>query len=112
MRAIDGFTAHFSLLKTRVIEAPEVLVNGAPLIIYCPPITLAQAQKIANYRDNCGEMETLAMIMILLAKNAEGEPLFTIADKHSFMHRSSKDVIGRIVGEMTRRYTIEEQEKN
>jgi hypothetical protein len=60
MSAIDRATAHFSLYKTRTIEVPEWGEGEgivAPLIIYCPPITLAQKQRISNYADSMGVME-------------------------------------------------------
>jgi hypothetical protein len=113
MSAIDRATAHFSLYKTRTIEVPEwPAEDGSPLLIYCPPITLAQKQKISNYADNMGVMEALAQTLVLLAKDEAGKPLFTIADKHALMHRTDPDVLARVVREMTRPRTVEEQEKN
>jgi hypothetical protein len=115
MSAIDRATAHFSLYKTRTIEVPEWGEGEgivAPLIIYCPPITLAQKQRISNYTDSMGVMEALAQTLILLAKDEAGKPLFTIADKHALMHRTDPDVLARVVREMTRPRTVAEQEKN
>jgi hypothetical protein len=109
MSAIDRATAHFSLYKTRTIEVAEWGADdGSPLLIYVPPITLAQKQRISNYTDIMGVMEAL----ILLAKDEAGKPLFTIADKHALMHRTDPDVLARVVREMTRPRTVEEQEKN
>jgi hypothetical protein len=113
MSAIDRATAHFSLYKTRTIEVAEWGADdGSPLLIYVPPITLAQKQKISNYADSMGVMEALAQTLILLARDESGKPLFTIADKHALMHRTDPDVLGRVVREMTRPRTVEEQEKN
>jgi len=113
MSAIDRATAHFALYKTRVIEVPEWAGDdGAPLLVYCPPVTLLQKNKISQYYDSLGGVEALAQVLILLARDAEGKPMFTIADKHALMHRTDPDVIARVVRELSRARTMDELEKN
>ncbi len=113
MSAIDAAKAHFQLFKTRVVEVPEwPQDDGTPTLIYCEPLSLLQKQRVGAFADQMGQGEVLARTLILLAKTADGKALFTIEDKHALMHKVDPDVVARVVREMTRARSAEDQEKN
>lgn len=113
MGAIQSAKAHFALFRTRAIEVPEWAGDdGQPLIVYAAPMTLADKQKVQDYNERMGVMETLAQVLILKARDGEGKALFTVADKHALMHSVDPDVLARVVHEITRPRSVEELEKN
>lgn len=112
MSAIDNARAHFSRQAVRIIEVEEWPGDdGKPLVIYAKPLTLAEKQKLRNFAQQFGDMEILAQTLILKAEDAQGEKLFTIADKHALMHATDPDVLARVVVQITRPRGVDELEK-
>lgn len=112
MAAIDQLKAHFSAQSVRVIEVPEWGEANAPLLIYAKPLTLADKQKLRRLAMEGGEMEVLAHTLIIKATDGEGQPLFTVADKHDLMHKVDPDVLARVASQITRPRSTDELQKN
>lgn len=110
--AIDRAKAHFSKFQRRQIEVPEWCgEDGAPLILYVSPMTLADKQKLQQHAER-GRMEALAHCVIMKAEDAEGKKLFTLDDKHALMNRVDPDVLSRIAGEIAAPLSDEDIAKN
>lgn len=113
MPAIDQLKAHFSAQSVRVIEVPEWGDgSGQPLLIYAKPLTLADKQRLRRVAQDGGDIEVLAYTLIYKATDAEGKPLFTVADKHALMHQVDPDVLARVAAQITRPRSVDELEKN
>lgn len=109
---VDRFKEHFSRQPVREIEVPEMLdEEGKPLVIYASPMTLSEKQRAHTVGEQEGYIARLAHILVMKAKDAQGKPIFTIADKRALLHNSDSDVIARIVTEIMRASSTEEAEK-
>ena len=113
MKPLDCARGHFKAGPTRATEVPEWKdESGAPLVVYSTPITLAEKSKIAKAAEHYGGVEMLAHVLILRARTAQGELMFTIADKHALLHSVDPDVLARLARELMKAASIEEMEKN
>lgn len=109
---IDRARAHFAGQGTHSIEVPEWGDDAVPLVIYWTPITCAERQKIAaRYKDGHSQ-EALVYAIIIKAKSANGDMLFTLEDKQALMTGVDVSVIDRIAAEILATPTIEDAEKN
>ncbi len=113
-KTIDFAKAHFSAKDRLAIEVPEWKADGTegPLVIHASPITLAERQKIDNYRERWGSMEGLAYTLILKAEDGDGKKLFTLDDKRTLMTQVDPEVLGRVVFEILRPTPAADLEKN
>lgn len=109
---LDRAKAHFSSLSRPAIEVPEWGDDSGPLKIYHTPLTLKEKQLIRNRRDSEGVMAAMAQTLIIKAKDALGNPLFTIEDKQGLMTGVDSDVVERVAAEIVNGASVEEQEKN
>lgn len=108
---IDRARAHFTAQGVHSMEVPE-WGDDAPLVIYWSPITCAERQKIAaRYKDGQSQ-EALVYAVIIKAKNASGDMLFTLEDKQALMNGVDVAVIDRIAAGILAGPTAEEAEKN
>lgn len=113
MSIIERVKGHFDTLGVRTIEVPEWPdADGRPLVIYCRPMTMADKQKIANAAGRDGHVAMLAHTLLIKAEDSQGNKLFTIEHKHDLMNRADPEVVARIVIEMNKVATVEDQEKN
>ena len=74
--------------QQRIIDVPEWIIGGVPLKIYVYPLTAGDINKIQKKHKNfLNDMTIEGMIdlIILKAGNADGERLFTLADKTHLM---------------------------
>jgi hypothetical protein len=112
MSAIEGVKAHFSRQMVRTVEVPEWAgPDGQPLVIYARPLTLSEKQRLRTMAQSGGEMEILVNTLIMKAEDAQGNKLFTVAEKHDFMNRADPDVVARVVVQITRPRSEDELEK-
>lgn len=112
MAAIDQVRAHYDRQAVRQIEVPEWGDESGPLIIHFGPINLAEKQRILRAGEADGRLFSLVEALVIKARDAEGKPLFTIADKKFLRERADPDVIARIVAEMMSAVDVETAEKN
>lgn len=93
--AISRVRAHFDALAPKVIIVPEW--DG--LQIHTTPVTIAERGRIYGKAD-ANDHELICRILIVKAKDANGQPLFTQADLPALMHHSSPEVVVRVAGEI------------
>lgn len=86
--------------QVRTVTVPEWGTDSKPLLIFVKPANLAVRDKIYKYAAN-GSLEALVEAIILRAKDEDGVPLFTAADKQDFMKYVDPDVIARVAGEIS-----------
>ena len=117
LRAIDRAKAHFKQLVDSPIEirVPEWDVDGDEFIIYATPLTLQD--RVTLTRNNPNQLEMAANILILKAKDKDGNLLFGKEDKPDLMRAASSSVIKRISeaivdGSNADEAAIEQAEKN
>jgi hypothetical protein len=101
MGLLDNAKKHFDEQDTRRIEVPEWADSeGKGGIIYAEPLTLAEKGNIKKQTDRRGEIDALIYVLILKARDAQGEPIFTLEDKQALKHKIDPDVIARVVSEI------------
>lgn len=111
MSVIDRAKKHFSDRQIKEVVVPEWGDENGPLVIYSDPVTMAEKNRIKKRADQ-NDLEALAFAVILKAKNADGEKIFTIKDKHAFMHSVDANVLTRIAAEVMEVEDEEVTEKN
>jgi predicted ArsR family transcriptional regulator len=102
MRAIDRAKNHFSKLAPR-----EILVSqwaddqGRPLSIWVNPLTVKDRDHLIRLEKRHGTgLELVVHVIILHARTAQGEPLFTLEDKHDLMNNVDPNVLADIANQM------------
>lgn len=115
IKAIDRAKAHFKNLvdEPKQIRVPEWDEEGEEFIVYCTPLTLQERTKLGRFSGNQPEMA--AELLILKAKDKEGNLLFSRQDKPELMRNVDSDVIARIAKIMvgdSDGVLVEEAEKN
>jgi hypothetical protein len=101
--------------QARIIEVSEWGDDGAPLHIHVYPLTAGDINKIQKKHKNfLNDMTIEGMIdlIILKAGNADGERLFTLADKTHLMDEPLpliSDIASQMFGDIE---GVEEAEKN
>lgn len=78
--------------RTEVAEWGE---EGVPLEVYATPMTLAELQKIQKYATG-DEVLLSVYTVIFKALDAEGQPLFKLADKTLLMTGANPAAVGRL----------------
>lgn len=101
--------------QARIIEVSEWGDDGAPLLIYVYPLTAGDMSKIQKKHKNfLNDMTIEGMIdlIILKAGDADGERLFTLADKTHLMDEPLpliSDIAAQMFGDIE---GVEVAEKN
>lgn len=98
--ALAGIVAHHAARESRVVLVPEWAVDGQPLAIHVTPMTLAEQQRIREAGQREGDAARLVQVLITKARDGEGKPLFTVADKVTLLTSCDPDVLARVVIEM------------
>lgn len=93
---IEAARLHFRADERRVIEVPEWGDNGAVLILYAPPVTLADKRKFYNRYKDGGLQEAYVHILIDKTQKQDGAPAFTLEDKRALLNQVSPEVVERI----------------
>jgi hypothetical protein len=94
--------AHFKAqldAEARSVEVPEWGEPGKPALIYFKPLTLAQKNTIYGSMTS-GNLESLAVTLIVRALNEDGSKVFAQADRVELMRSYDPDVIARVVNAM------------
>jgi hypothetical protein len=112
MSVIDRVKEHFAGYGTRQIEVPEWgEAPDKPLVIYYTPLTIADQQRITNAGNKLGELHKVIECLLIKAKDAQGNPVFTLADKQTLLKSADSNVIARVVREMMQPADPEDVEK-
>ena len=115
MKMIDRAKAHYKRLadEPQEIRVPEWDDETGECIIYATPLTLAERVRLDKHSSNQPEMAV--EMVILKAKDRDGNPLFTREDKIPLMRATDEKVIARIAQHIARadiQAMVEEAEKN
>lgn len=93
MSAIDKVKAHWdSISGVQSLDVPEWQMT-----VYFSPLTMQEAQRLVKVNDREGPLAAGVDTLIMKCLDAQGERLFTIADKPIFMRKADRRVIERIV---------------
>jgi hypothetical protein len=99
MGAIDNVVAHFDAQEVNSFEVPEWGTEGKPLVIYSKPLTLYESKKL--YRmSNDNDLEVMVYAIITKALDADGEKIFSLADKENLMNRADVTVVANVAGKI------------
>lgn len=115
--AIDRVKAHYKRLvdEPKVIRVPEWDQDGDEFTIYASPLTIAERMKLNRLTTNSIEMAV--ELLILKAKDKNGELYFTREHKQDLMRSGDSEVIRRIAqeivdGSLTDAERVEQAEGN
>lgn len=100
MSVIDKATAHFDEVLAQGLKGPIDVPEWETKIYYKPSTTMFEESKIIELTQANKTTEALVTTLIMRARDEEGKPLFTAADKHKLMRAVDPKVILRIVTEM------------
>jgi len=85
---LDAIIAHFSHREPVPIEVPEW-----GLTVYVPPISLKDRQMLLNRTRGKDDNESAVEVLILFARDIEGQPLLTREDKPKLMRKAAPDIV-------------------
>ena len=104
-RAIDNVVDHFDSQEIKKIEVSEWGTDEKPLEIFTKPLTLQESKKLYRMA-NSSDLEFMVYAIITKSLDADGEKIFTLADKEKLMNKADVAVISKvateILGEITR----------
>jgi hypothetical protein len=110
---IERARLHFRADDVRRIEVPEWGdADGAPMVLYAAPVTLAEKKTLHNRYKDGGLQEMYVHALILKAQTADGKPAFTLEDKRALMTAVSPAVVERIAEAILHSASVEDAEKN
>jgi uncharacterized protein (UPF0128 family) len=115
MKAIERAKSHFKRLvdEPKTISVPEWAEEGEEFIIYSTPLTLNERVKLNRHANNTIEMGVEMLIM--KAKDKDGNLLFSKEDKPEMMRAVDATVVARIaqhIAGVSDDELVEEAEKN
>jgi hypothetical protein len=97
MSVIDRATAHYAKQERLIISVPEWGEESVPLEIHVFPMTMAEVnlmQKVASKK--ASNIEQAANVIIVKAKDKDGNRLFTLNDRDKLMQQADYRVVSRI----------------
>ena len=92
---MERVRAHFASFGEQKLEVPEW---GST--IHWSPLTLEE-RSVLNRSQSSDDIKLMAEVIIMKARDAEGKPLFTIADRQGLLQKADPLVIARIANRMT-----------
>ena len=110
-KAIDFATEHFSSKSSRKITVEEWADStGKPLEIFVSPMTLAEKRRLYKGTKQ-DDIAVLVDVIIMKARDGEGNRLFSPDDKDTFLFKVDPDVLSRVAEEIMVAPTPDELEK-
>lgn len=100
MSVIDKATAHFEEVLGQGLKGPIDVPEWGTKVYYKASTTMFEESKIIELTQANKTTEALVTTLIMRARDEEGKPLFTGADKHKLMRGVDPKVILKIVTEM------------
>jgi hypothetical protein len=94
--AISRVCAHFDALTPKKITVSE----WGNLEIHATPITVAEQKRIYGGKEDASAYDIVIEVLIVKAKDAKGQPLFTIADRPALLNHADPAVVARVAGEI------------
>ena len=110
MNVIDRVKAQFESLGIKKIEVAEWGEEGKPLVIYCSPMTLGEKRNLFKNAKN-DDLGVLVDVIVLKARDAEGNKIFKLDDKQVLLHNADANVIAKVSTEILSGVSYEEAEK-
>ncbi len=108
---IERAKAHFAQEGPKEIEVPEWGDENGPLIIYSSPMTL-QDRDVCLEQAGGPNLKFHLYAIIRKAKDADGNPIFTKADKSDLLYKVDPSVLIRVGAEIVGTTSVEGMEKN
>ncbi len=99
-RLIDNVEAHFDSVLAQGLQGPIEVPEWDAKIFWKPATTMAEENKIIELTQAGKQTEALVMSLILRARDEEGKPQFSPADKQKLMRVADPKVILRVITEM------------
>lgn len=107
---IQQAKAHYSAIPIKETIVPEWGDEDGPLTIYSSAFTLAEKMSI-NAQAKGDEQAACAYVIIRKAMDANGQKIFTVADKHALMNMVDVNVLVKIAYSITNAPTMEDMAK-
>ena len=105
MSIIDQATNHYSSQERLIISVPEWGSKDKPLEIHVLPMTMAEINMIQRIsKKDASNIEHAANIIIIKARDADGNRLFKLEDKEALMQKTDYRVIARITEEIEAKF--------
>lgn len=99
-KLIERATAHFEEVLSGGLKGPIDVPEWDAQIYYKPSTTMAEEAKIIELSQQGKTTEALVQTLIMRARDENGDPVFTGADKLKLMRGVDPKVILRIVTSM------------
>ncbi|MEP1934949.1 MAG: hypothetical protein ABJJ37_27055 [Roseibium sp.] len=100
MSAIKAVVAHYNANRGASIDVPEWSETKEPFKVYFDPITPIERKNVFGENSGIFDNESCVDLLILKAKNKDGEKLFSDADRHDLQTKSDGAIIGRVAMQM------------
>lgn len=100
MSVIDKATKHFDEVLSQGLMGPIDVPEWETKVFYKASTTMFEESKIIELTQANKTTEALVQTLIMRARDEDGKPLFTGADKQKLMRNVDPKVILRIVTEM------------
>ena len=94
-KAIDNVVAHFDSQEIKKIEVKEWGTEDQPLEIFTKPLTLQESKRLIKMA-NGGDLEVMVYAIITKGLDADGNKLFTLADKDKFLNSADVEVLSNV----------------
>lgn len=110
--AIERAKAHFSgLVGKRFVAVPEwPEADGKPFLLFHKPVTVSDRSAVMAAGGSGAESDV--DLIIRLATDEQGAPLFGKEDKKELMVSVDGAIVSRIATEMLKTMSVEQAEKN
>jgi len=102
---LDKAKEHFKSIDRKIIDIPEWNTT-----IYSKPLTLADKRKLTR-NTKPDDVTLFAEVLILKAENKEGNKMYSLENKHDFMHSVDPEVVARVAQEILEVIPVESWEK-
>ena len=102
---LDHAEEQFSSIQRKQIDVPEWNTT-----IYSKPLTLADKRKLTR-NTKPDDVTLFAEVLILKAENKEGNKMYSLENKHDFMHSVDPEVVARVAQEILEVIPVESWEK-
>ena len=108
MSIIDQATNHYLNQEKLIISVPEWGTVGNPLQIHVFPMTMAEINMIQKMtKKDASSIEHAANIIIVKARDSDGNRLFKLEDKDALMNKTDYRVITKITEAIESRFFSE-----
>lgn len=105
MSIIEQAVAHYETQEKLVILVPEWGTKDNPLQIHVFPMTMAEVNMIQRIsKKNASNIEHAANIIVVKARDVEGNRLFKLEDKDALMEKADYRVVARITEEIEAKF--------